>query len=434
MRRRLTCLLVVLVLVVVACSPGESVPETTSSSTSSSTEDRGDTTTTGGGPTSTGVPPTTPGSTTTTSDQTTTTAANTTSTVATTTSTSPTTTVPPTTTTTQPPAFSLAYQHIVNMSFPIAMIPRPGTGTSYVATKAGQVYLFDGSSVSAVLDISGRVRNSGEQGFLGMALHPSNGSRFFAHYSASNGDTVISEFTASGSGSISAGSERVIFRHPQPAGNHNGGTIQFGPGGLLYASLGDGGGGNDQFGHGQNPDSMLGGIITLSVDGDPNPTLYSMGLRNPWRTFIDGNTMYLADVGQNRFEEINVVSMQAGRNFGWPIMEGNSCHQPSSGCNTSGLVQPVVVVNHGDQGTCSITGGVVYKGSALPEISGHYFYSDWCGGYLRSFRWTGSVSNATNWTSQVGQLSSVSSFGLDTAGEVYVMTNNALYKLVRGGG
>lgn len=308
------------------------------------------------------------------------------------------------------------------------------SGNTFIATKAGRVHVLQGDSIAGgtALDISGRVRNSGEQGFLGMAVHPSNPNRFFAHYTASNGDTVISEFSFSGATSINAGSERIIFRHAQPAANHNGGSIFFGPGGRLYAAMGDGGGGNDQFNHGQNPDSLLGGLISLSVDGDPAPQLYAMGLRNPWRTFLDGSTLYVADVGQNRFEEINVVSMQAGRNFGWPIMEGNSCHQPSSGCDTSGLVRPAVVVNHGDAGTCSITGGVVYKGSALPEISGHYFYSDWCGGYLRSFRWTGSVSNSTDWTSQVGRLGNVSSFGLDAAGELYIMTNSAVYRVVRG--
>jgi glucose/arabinose dehydrogenase len=319
------------------------------------------------------------------------------------------------------------------MSFPIHMVARPGSPNSYVATKGGRVYLYDGTSIAQtpVLDISGRVSGGSEQGLLALALHPTNASRMFAHYTATNGDTVIAEYTMSNPSSVSAASERIIFRHPQPAGNHNGGMIQFGPGGQLFVSLGDGGGSNDQYGHGQDPDTLLGAITTLRVDGDPDPTIYAIGLRNPWRTWIDGNTFYIADVGQNRFEEINVVPLQAGLNFGWPIQEGDACHQPPSGCDTTGLVQPVVVIAHQDQGTCSVTGGVVYRGS-IAEIAGHYFYSDWCGGYLRSFRWTGSVSSSSNWTSQVGRPGSVASFGLDGAGEMYVLTSTAIYKLVRG--
>lgn len=420
--------LLVLTLLLGACTASTDASDPTTTTTTAPTA-----TTATSATSSTSPQTSTSGSLPTTTSPTSTTTTQPTTIPPTTTTLAPTTTTPAPTTT-QPPAFRLAYQNVANMNFPIAMAARPGTSTSYVATKAGRVYLYDGTSISSstVLDISGRVRNSGEQGFLGMALHPSNQSRFFAHYTATNGATVISEFTFSSPTSINAGSERVIFRHDQPAANHNGGSIQFGPGGLLYASLGDGGGSNDQYDHGQNSESLLGGIVSMSVDGSPNPTLYSMGLRNPWRTFIDGTTMYVPDVGQGRFEEVNVVSMQANLNFGWPIMEGASCHQPSSGCNTAGLVQPVVVVSHGDQGTCSITGGVVYKGSALPEISGHYFYSDWCGGYLRSFRWTGSVGSVSTWTSQVGRLSNVASFGLDGAGEMYVLTNSTLLKVVRG--
>ncbi len=414
-----------LALLLVACTQPDVTPTT---GVPSDTSTSGVTTSTTSSSSSTSTLPTT--TTTTLATTTTTVATTTTTTVATTT----TTTRPPTTTTTQASGFSLAYQEVASMSFPIHMVARPGSSNAYVATKGGRIYLLTGGSISPnpVLNISGRVAGGSEQGLLAMALHPSNNSRIFLHYSATNGDTVIAEYAFSSPTSIDPNSERIIFRHDQPAGNHNGGSIFFGPGGLLYAALGDGGGGNDQYNNGQNPDTLLGGIITLSVDGDPNPTLYNMGLRNPWRTFLDGSTLYVADVGQNRYEEINVVSIQAGRNFGWPIMEGNSCHQPSSGCNTSGLVRPVVVVSHGDQGTCSLTGGVVYRGSQLPEINGHYFYSDWCGGYLRSFRWTGSVTSATNWTSQVGRPGNVTSFGLDGAGEMYVLTNTALYKVVRG--
>jgi glucose/arabinose dehydrogenase len=162
-----------------------------------------------------------------------------------------------------------------------------------------------------------------------------------------------------------------------------------------------------------------------------NSELWSYGLRNPYRFWIDGAVVYIADVGQNAYEEIDVVSVTAGGyNFGWPITEALHCFSPQTGCETEGITLPVVEVAHGDAGTCSITGGVVYRGTAIPEVDGHYFYSDYCGGWLRSFFLDGSTAaDHRDWTDEVGVPGSVVSFGVDHTGEVYVLTPDAIRRI-----
>lgn len=338
-----------------------------------------------------------------------------------------------TTTTTLPELQSLTYDKVADLPFPVEMTALPGAELSYIATKDGRVWVYDGTEVldEPALDISGQVRNSGEQGLLSIALHPNDPSRFFAHYSAGDGDTVVSEFAFTSNTQIDPGTERVLLRLDQPAGNHNGGMISFGPSDVLYVGLGDGGGANDRFGNGQNTETLLGGLVTLQVDGDPSPTLFDYGLRNPWRFWFDDGLVYIADVGQNSFEEVSVSPIEEGINFGWPITEGLHCFRPSSGCDTTGLTLPLIEVAHGDAGTCSITGGIVYRGPAIPEIEGHFFYSDFCGGYLRSFRYDGSgAADQMDWTEQVGVAGSVAGFGVDGDGEMYVATTEELFKVV----
>jgi len=176
---------------------------------------------------------------------------------------------------------------------------------------------------------------------------------------------------------------------------------------------------------------LLGGVVRLSVNDDSEPVLWQYGLRNPWRFWFDGDLIYTADVGQNAFEEVNVAAAEAGINYGWPITEGLHCFSPPSDCDDSGLTLPVIEVEHGDAGTCSIIGGIVYRGSAIPEIDGHYFYSDNCGGYLRSLVYRdGEVVEEMDWTDQVGGAGSVAGFGIDGQGEMYVATTEALLKVV----
>lgn len=310
------------------------------------------------------------------------------------------------------------------MEFPIQMTPW-GPVSAVVATKDGRVWLFDGEKVSEqpILDITNQVRNRGERGLLSLVVHPHDTDRFFLHYSATDGDTVVSEF---GWANGSLRDERVLLRLDQPAGNHNGGMIQFGPDGALYVGLGDGGGANDRFGNGQNTNTLLGGLVRIDVDGGAEPELFQYGLRNPWRFWIDGSTIYIADVGQNTFEEISVAPLVSDVNYGWPITEALHCFRPSSGCDTTGLTLPVVEVRHGEAGTCSITGGVVYRGSAIPELHGMFLFSDYCGGYLRGLL----GDEVTDYSDQVGVPGRIVSFGVDDSGEVYIMTTNRMLKLV----
>ena len=340
-----------------------------------------------------------------------------------------------TTTTTEAlaPLVSLVYEEIARMSFPVQMTARRGSSLSYIATKDGHVWVYDGVKVddSPVLDISARVLNAGERGLLSIALHPTDASRLFVHYTANNNDTVVSEFSFVDGFMADPESERVLLRLSQPAANHNGGMIQFGPNETLFVGLGDGGGSGDRFNNAQNLNTLLGGLVTLQVDGDPDATLFDSGLRNPWRFWIDGGVIYIADVGQGSFEEVSVTDLAPDINFGWPITEGLHCFRPASGCDTNGLTLPVIEVSHADSGTCSITGGVVYRGEAIPELLGTYFYSDFCGGYLRSFRSeNGSIADETDWTDQVGVPGQVIGFGIDGESEMYVGTTESLLKLV----
>lgn len=330
----------------------------------------------------------------------------------------------------------LAYETVLEgLAQPIVLTARAGDDVSYLATKSGVIFrLVNGELSEPVLDISTQIENSGERGFLGLALHPTDLNRLFVHYSAvGTGSTVVSEYGLDEQGLSHPESEQVLLTVEQPASNHNGGMIQFGPDTALYLGLGDGGGGGDTFGNGQNPDTLLGSLIRIDVDtGDV--TSFAIGLRNPWRFWIDGELIYIGDVGQNAFEEIDVAPLSQGANYGWPITEALHCFSPSFGCETDGLTLPVVEVEHGDAGTCSITGGVVYHGSDLPTLDGHYFYSDFCGGWLRSFVFDGSAAvERRDWTEEVGVPGQVLSLGVDGAGEMYVLTSDSVLRITDAG-
>ena len=320
------------------------------------------------------------------------------------------------------------------MPFPVQVVARPGDDTAYVITKDGRVWMLIDGEVNSepVLDLTARVENARlEQGLLSIALHPTDPDRLYLHYSDERGDTVVSEFRFLSATEIDPGSERVLLQVDQPASNHNGGMLQFTPDGTLLLGLGDGGGAGDEFGNGQNRDTLLAGLVAIDVDGGTDPIKYATGLRNPWRFWIDGDLIYVADVGQDLFEEVDVVPLEPGHNFGWPIAEGLHCFDSPAGCDTSGQVIPVIEIRHGDPEPCSITGGVVYRGSAIPEMEGLYLYSDYCGGWLRSFRFDdGAAVDQTDWTDQVGVPGMMTGFGVDGAGEVYVTTETGLFAIV----
>jgi glucose/arabinose dehydrogenase len=350
-----------------------------------------------------------------------------------------TTTEPTTTTALRPTLNGLTYTEIAaGLPFPVLFTFRPADGQNFIPTKNGQVWVLTENGAEEFLDISDRVTNSGERGLLGMAWHPTDPDRLFLHYSDLNGDTTISEFID--------GEERFILRVTQPAANHNGGMIEFGPDGYLYIALGDGGGGGDQFGNGQPVDDLLASLLRIDVDsGDPYgipdgnpyadgsgaPEVWASGLRNPWRFSFDNGLIYIGDVGQGAYEEISVAPADAaGINYGWPITEGLHCFDPREGCDVSGQTLPVLEVAHSDAGTCAIVGGVVYRGEAIPELEGHYFYSDSCAGYLRSFVYSiGVATERQDWSEQVGSIGGVISFGRSAAGEVYVMNTETVYRI-----
>lgn len=336
---------------------------------------------------------------------------------------------------------ALTYTEIAaGLPFPTMISARPADGALFFITKDGQVWEFAEAAPEPVMDISNLVVNRGEQGLLGMAWHPTDASRLFLHYSDVNGDTTIVEYT-----DLDTAQSRMLLSVDQPAANHNGGTIEFGPDGFLWIALGDGGGAGDTFQTGQTTDDLLAGLLRIDVDGDPYgvpadnpyvngggaPEVWATGLRNPWRVSFDEGLVYIGDVGQGAYEEINIASAsEPALNYGWNLTEGLHCYDPPQGCDTAGLTLPVVEVAHSDSGTCSITGGVVYRGTAIPELDGHYFYSDYCGGWLRSFLFDGAgATNSQDWTEQVGNPGGVASFGADAAGEIYVLTNERILRI-----
>jgi len=301
------------------------------------------------------------------------------------------------------------------------------------------------------LDITGRVLCCGERGLLSVAFHPQYATNhfFYVYFTTqTNGDIRIERFTTTANPEVAdpASSKLILTTAHNLQSNHNGGLLAFGPDGGLYAGLGDGGGGGDPYGNGQNFNALLGSLLRLDVDhGDPysipgnNPfvnqpnrrgEIWAKGLRNPWRYAFDATTnlLYIADVGQGAHEEVDVVPAdQGGINYGWNIMEGASCYNAAT-CNQTGLQLPII--DYGHNGPCSITGGYVYRGSAIPAIRGHYFYSDFCAGFLKSFRYENGVAvDQKDWGLTTP---SVTSFGVDFGGELYMISGNNILKIAQG--
>ncbi len=325
---------------------------------------------------------------------------------------------------------------------PVYLTAPPGDARLFVVEQPGRIQIVDGGTLLAApfLDISRRVSYGGERGLLGLAFPADYASRgqFFVHYSDLNGDTRVSRFSTSADPDVAdPDSEDVYLQVSQPFSNHNGGQIEFGPDGMLYIGLGDGGSGGDPLNAGQDLSSLLGTILRIDVSSDPpyrvpannpfvttagaRPEIWAWGLRNPWRFSFDalGGFLYIGDVGQNRLEEINARALdEPGVNYGWRIREGDSCFNAST-CSGQGLVDPVLSYPHGEG--CSVTGGYVYRGSQLPALSGRYVYGDFCSGWLRSFQLRdGSAEDGQ--TLDVGTVGSLSSFGVDGAGELYVLS------------
>jgi glucose/arabinose dehydrogenase len=346
-------------------------------------------------------------------------------------------------------------QIAAGLSFPLYLTaPSGDVHRLFIVEKTGAIRIVqDGALLpNPFLNISGQVSGGSEQGLLGLAFPPdyATSGRFVVHYTDPAGNTQVSTFQVSSDPDVADGaSEQVILTATQPFSNHNGGQIVFGPDGFLYLGLGDGGGANDPEGRGQDLSELLGSILRLEVRSDTSytippdnpfvgqtnarPEVWSYGLRNPWRFSFDRLTqdLYIADVGQDHFEEIDVAPSSAGRgkgvNYGWSIMEGPQCLQLQ--CDQTGLTLPVSSYSH-SQG-CSITGGYVYRGAAIPALQGQYFYGDYCRGWVRSIRYAdGAAGELTDWpTLRPG--GSVTSFGEDGAGELYVLVaEGGAFKIV----
>jgi len=327
-----------------------------------------------------------------------------------------------------------------------------GSGRLFVVERPGRIVIINEGKLveTPFLDVKSKILSYGsEQGLLGLAFDPaySQNGYFYVNYTDNGGNTVIARYKVSADDPNLAdpASEAVLLRADQPFLNHNGGSVVFGPDGYLYLGLGDGGSQGDPFGNGQSTEVLLGKILRLDVEngspyaipadnpfanGGGKPEIWSYGLRNPWRIAFDGLTkdLYIADVGQNDWEEVDFVpaGTPGGLDFGWNVMEGTHLY---AGGPTTGLILPVAEYSHAEGG-CSITGGQVYRGEAMPEWNGVYFYGDYCSGKI----W-GLLQTAAGWKNQLLFESgfSITTFGLDEGGEVYVTnySKGGIYQLVK---
>jgi glucose/arabinose dehydrogenase len=333
------------------------------------------------------------------------------------------------------------------LSFPLYLTAPPGDPRLFIVEKGGAIRIVkDGALLPApFLSLADKVSTGGEQGLLGLAFHPAyaTNGRFVVHYTDVSGNTVVSMFRVSAGDPDLAdpAGESVLLTAEQPFANHNGGQILFGPDGMLYIGLGDGGSEGDPGGRGQSVTDLLGDILRMDVSSgtsytvppdnpfvgqtDARPEIWSYGLRNPWRFTFDPPTgdLYIADVGGSAWEEVDVVTAAAGAgrgtNFGWAATEGSHC-RATSACDPGAFTLPVLEYSH-DEG-CSITGGFVYRGAAIPALQGHYFYADYCRGWVRSFRLQdGQVVERQQWAA-LAPGGTIPSFGQDAAGELYILT------------
>jgi hypothetical protein len=355
---------------------------------------------------------------------------------------------------------SLSLQIVATgLNFPVFLTTVPGDDSRlFIVEKGGQICVIKNGTLlgTPFLDIRPLVSKGFEQGLLGLAFDPNyaNNGRFYINYTDTAGDTQIVRYQVSANPDIAqAVPDRFLLSINQPFSNHNGGNIIFGPDGYLYIGMGDGGSGNDPQGNGQDLTDLLGSVLRIDVrpDGDfsiPNDNpfrnhpsareeLWDFGLRNPWRFSFDRQTgdLYIGDVGQNAREEINVAPGTSGGgksfNYGWNIMEGTICTPGvNPNCVMTGLRLPVLDYDH-DGGNCSVTGGYVYRGTAIPNIQGTYFYGDYCAGWVRSFIYkNGQATEQTEWPS-LSPDGEITSFGEDNRGEIYILTaQGGVYRII----
>jgi len=323
--------------------------------------------------------------------------------------------------------------------------PNDGSGRLFVVEQGGTIKILQNGSLlqQPFLNISNKVVFQGEMGLLGLTFHPGfqTTRKFYVNYVRNAGgqfQSIIAEYLASvtNPNQSDPASERILLAVNQVSNftNHKAGQLAFGPDGFLYFGLGDGGGEGDPFGHGQDTQTLLGKMLRIDVDGNSPglpyripadnpfigggglPEIWAYGFRNPWRFSFDRNTgrMFVADVGQDRFEEIDIV--QKGGNYGWNIMEGLHCFNPPSGCNMAGLQLPIVEISHPEAE--AVIGGFVYHGTAVAGLQNLYIFGDLSG---KIWSLKEDPANTFTRTLLVSPGFNISSFGQDAAGELYVV-------------
>ena len=318
-----------------------------------------------------------------------------------------------------------------------------GTDRIFVVQKRGRIKVMpnqDDAVATDFIDLRDQVTDWGDGGLVGMAFHPEYGTNglFYVFYTHGDFFSRVSEFRVSADPNVAdADSERLLWEESQPATNHNGGQLAFGPDGMLYIGLGDGGGAGDQFGNGQDPTTWLAAILRIDVDartGDlpygippDNPfvgnsqgwreEIWAYGLRIPWRFSFDRKTgqLWAGDVGQDSWEEIDLI--EKGANYGWNTMEGFHCFSPQTDCDTAGLALPVF--DYGRSEGHSITGGYVYRGPRLSGLYGVYIYGDFVKKRIWGLRYEEGEVRSNDLIATCP--SSISSFGEDESGDVYIV-------------
>lgn len=359
------------------------------------------------------------------------------------------------------PALALRFAPVDSgLDFPVFVTAPPGDPTRLLVLERGGIVHLRKNGVRAptpFADLTGLTSAPGaglEYGVLGLAFHPQYAAnrRFFVYYINADEDARLVEMRAAASFDQAEPGivDTLLALDINDYAVHYGGTIAFGPDGMLHVGLGDGEtGGTAANSPAQDSTNLRGKMLRLDVDGGSpyavpadNPfvgrpgwagEILHLGLRNPYRWSFDRQTgdLWLGDVGEDLVEELDFLPAgAAGRNFGWPYREGTACFLPATGCPTAGLTPPFLEYDHGEG--CSITGGYVYRGRAIPELAGHYFYSDFCAGFVRSFAWSGTAATQqASWP--LAGLSGIVSFGQDAEGELYLVSQDGtIFKIVRG--
>jgi glucose/arabinose dehydrogenase len=366
--------------------------------------------------------------------------------------------VPSATSAAAPP---IAFQRVATgLSQPVfATGARDGTSRLFIVEQTGRIRIYKSGHLLATpfLDIHTLVSCCGERGLLGLAFHPSfrTNGKFYVDYTDTNGNTVVAEYRRSSTNANRAApsTRRVLLRITQPYANHNGGMLGFGFDGFLYISTGDGGSAGDPGNRAQSKSSLLGKILRIDVNGRTSTRAYRIpasnpfvgrtgldqiwayGLRNPWRFSFDRQTgdLWIGDVGQDRYEEIDRARRSAGNargaNYGWRVLEGFHCYNPSSGCNRTGKTMPLLEYSHSLG--CSVTGGYVYRGSTITALRGWYIFGDYCSGRLWRVSSGASSPAAPQLLADTGF--NISSLGQGDAGTLYIVDlKGSVYRIVPG--